>query len=78
MYSKHRRVAIVPGLCAELRTENRGLAKEQGQFTGGEGSRQPPAKDKASAGTVTGETKDIPGAQGTFSVGNAHSHHIVC
>ena len=29
-----------------------------------EGSRQPPAKDKASASTVTEETKDISGAAG--------------
>lgn len=69
MFSKHRRVATVAGLCAELRIENRSLGKEQGQFTGGlEGSRQPPAKDKVSAATVTGETKDIPGATG----------HVLC
>lgn len=69
MCSKHRRVATAPGLCAELRIENRSLGKEQAQFTGGlEGSRQPPAKDKASAGTVTEETKDIPGAAG----------HVLC
>ena len=69
MCSKHRRVATAPGLCAELRIENRSLGKEQAQFTGGlEGSRQPPAKDKVSAGTVTEETKDMPGAAG----------HVLC
>ena len=50
---------------AKLETENRSLGREQGQFTGGlEGSRRPPAKDKALAGTVTGQTGDIPAPVG--------------